>query len=98
MTPCGFSWTTPPNTTAFKIACNRQRRKELSAKGDGFKRLNAISIFNCSDLIWSARFQGATGSRGGRQRLGCLAGTFSPTRRQIRSTRLWLTTQPAVDP
>ena len=30
-----------------------------------------------------------------RPRLGCLAGTFSPSRRQIRSTRLSLTTQPA---
>ena len=31
-----------------------------------------------------------------RLRLGCLAGTFSPSRRQILSTRLSLTTQPAV--
>lgn len=30
-----------------------------------------------------------------RPRLGCLAGTFSPSRRQIRSTRLSLTSQPA---
>jgi hypothetical protein len=30
-----------------------------------------------------------------RSRLGCLAGTFSPSRRQIRSTRLRLTCQPA---
>jgi penicillin V acylase-like amidase (Ntn superfamily) len=29
--------------------------------------------------------------------LGCLPGTFSPSRRQIRSTRLSLTTQPAED-
>src|SRR5207237_9558009 len=29
-----------------------------------------------------------------RPRLGCLAGTFSPSRRQIRSTRLSLTSQP----
>src|SRR5215211_4571874 len=28
-----------------------------------------------------------------RPRLGCLAGTFSPSRRQIRSTRLSLTSQ-----
>jgi len=28
-------------------------------------------------------------------RLGCLWGTFSPSRRQIRSTRLSLTSQPA---
>jgi hypothetical protein len=32
-----------------------------------------------------------------RPRLGCLSGTLSPSRRQIRSTRLSLTTQPAVD-
>src|SRR3954467_3367363 len=31
-----------------------------------------------------------------RPRLGCLAGTFSPSRRQIRSTRLSLTSQPAA--
>ena len=31
-----------------------------------------------------------------RLRLGRLAGTFSPSRRQILSTRLSLTTQPAV--
>jgi transposase len=30
-----------------------------------------------------------------RPRLGCFAGTFSPSRRQIRSTRLTFTTQPA---
>src|SRR6478672_2120381 len=30
-----------------------------------------------------------------RPRLGCLWGTFSPSRRQIRSTRLSLTSQPA---
>src|SRR6516162_11067231 len=30
-----------------------------------------------------------------RPRLGCLAGTFSPSRRQIRSTRLSLTSHPA---
>jgi hypothetical protein len=30
-----------------------------------------------------------------RPRLGCLAGTFSPSRRQIRSTRLSLTSQPS---
>ena len=30
-----------------------------------------------------------------RPRFGCLAGTFSPSRRQIRSTRLSLTSQPA---
>ena len=30
-----------------------------------------------------------------RLRFGCLAGTFSPSRRQIRSTRLSLTSQPA---
>ncbi len=30
-----------------------------------------------------------------RPRLGCLAGTFSPSCLQIRSTRLSLTTQPA---
>jgi hypothetical protein len=32
-----------------------------------------------------------------RPRLGCFSGTFSLSRRQIRSTRLSLTTQPAVD-
>ena len=32
-----------------------------------------------------------------RPRLGCFSGTFSPSRRQIRSTRLSLTTQPAVE-
>ncbi len=31
-----------------------------------------------------------------RPRLGCLAGTFRPSRRQIRSTRLSLTSQPAA--
>ena len=31
-----------------------------------------------------------------RFRLGCFAGTFSPSRRQIRSTRLTFTTQPAL--
>jgi hypothetical protein len=31
-----------------------------------------------------------------RPRLGCLAGTFSPSRRQILSTRLSLTSQPAI--
>ena len=31
-------------------------------------------------------------------RLGCLWGTFSPSRRQIRSTRLSLTIQPACPP
>jgi hypothetical protein len=31
-----------------------------------------------------------------RPRLGCLAGTLSPSRRQIRSTRFLFTTQPAV--
>jgi hypothetical protein len=35
----------------------------------------------------------AVGQR--RPRLDCLAGTFSPSRRQIRSTRLSLTSQPA---
>src|SRR3954467_11912656 len=30
-----------------------------------------------------------------RPRLGCFLGTFSPSRRQIRSTRLSLTSQPA---
>jgi hypothetical protein len=30
-------------------------------------------------------------------RLGCFSGTFSPSRRQTRSTRLSFTTQPAVD-
>jgi hypothetical protein len=30
-----------------------------------------------------------------RARFGCRAGTFSPSRRQIRSTRLSLTSQPA---
>ena len=29
-------------------------------------------------------------------RFGCLAGTFSPSRRQIRSTRLWFTRQPLL--
>ena len=28
--------------------------------------------------------------------LGCLAGTFSPSRRQIRSTLLWFTSQPSI--
>lgn len=31
-----------------------------------------------------------------RPRLGCFCGTFSPSRRQIRSTRLWFTDQPAA--
>ena len=30
-----------------------------------------------------------------RPRLGCLAGTLSPSRRQIRSTRLWFTLHPS---
>lgn len=30
-----------------------------------------------------------------RPRLGCFLGTFSPSWRQIRSTRLWFTRQPA---
>ncbi len=30
-----------------------------------------------------------------RPRLGCFLGTFSPSRRQIRSTRLWFTRQPS---
>jgi hypothetical protein len=30
-----------------------------------------------------------------RPRLGCLAGTLSPSRRQMRSTLLWLTCQPS---
>ena len=30
-----------------------------------------------------------------RPRLGCFLGTFSPSRRQIRSTRLSFTSQPA---
>jgi hypothetical protein len=29
-------------------------------------------------------------------RFGCLRGTFSPSCRQIRSTRLWLTSQPSA--
>ena len=31
-----------------------------------------------------------------RPRLGCRAGTFSPSRRQMRSTRLWLQAQPSA--
>ena len=31
-----------------------------------------------------------------RPRLGCFFGTFSPSCLQIRSTRLWFTTQPFV--
>ena len=31
-----------------------------------------------------------------RPRLGCLAGTFSPSHRQIRSTRFLFTVQPAL--
>jgi hypothetical protein len=33
-----------------------------------------------------------------RPRLGCRLGTFSPSRRQIRSTRLWLTSPPSRQP
>ena len=33
-----------------------------------------------------------------RPRFGCLAGTFSPSWRQIRSTRLWFTRQPSAGP
>ena len=38
---------------------------------------------------------GGFGLSQSRPRLGCLAGTLSPSRRQIRSTRLWFTLHPS---
>jgi len=65
------------------------------------RAVTAFHEFRADDQTWfgrsaRSRMQDPSASHS-RPRLGCLAGTFSPSRRQIRSTRLSLTTQPAED-
>ena len=63
----------------------------------GFTNLMGINNFGLIAGFYGSGAMGDPSANQMRPCLDCLAGTFSPSRRQILSTRLSLTIQPAVE-